>query len=58
MPDILTFISENRTVLIVVGVIVVAFLMLRTQQTDVSDSDWQSLVRTGQPVVVEFYSNT
>lgn len=58
MPDILNFIAENRTLLIVVGVIAVAFLLLRTQQSDVTGGGWPLLVKTGQPVVVEFYSNT
>lgn len=58
MSGILNFIAENGTLLIVVGVIAVAFLLLRSQQTDVAGEEWQSLIKTGQPVVVEFYSNT
>lgn len=58
MPPIVEFIAENRTLIIVITVIVVAFMLLRTQQTETGSDEWPAIVKTGQPVIVEFYSNT
>ncbi len=58
MPPIVQFIVEDRTLIIVLTVIAVAFMLLRTQQTETAGSGWPGIIKTGQPVVVEFYSNT
>ncbi len=52
-------IRENWLLLLVVGGIVVAFLALRTSPSEVrSVAEVDSLLRDGQPTLVEFYSNT
>ncbi len=50
---------ENWLLLLVVGIIVVAFLALRTTGSDVeSVAEVDAILADGQPTLVEFYSNT
>ena len=58
MEHVINFLSDNRTLLLVLTVLAVAFLLLRSQQSDVGGESWEAVVKTGQPVVVEFFSNT
>jgi len=57
--QVLTFLRENGVFLAVLVGIVAAFVLLRTKGTDLDSVDeLDGLLGTGQPVVVEFYSNT
>jgi len=50
---------ENWLFLLVVGGLVLAFLPLRTPRSAVrSVSEVDSLLRSGHPTLIEFYSNT
>jgi hypothetical protein len=50
---------DNWLFLLVVGAIVIAFLVLRTPGTRVESlAEVDTLLRSGQPALVEFYSNT
>ena len=50
--------SAHKTLLIVVGLLLLAFFTLRTRSTDVAGDDLDNLLGHGEPVVLEFYSNT
>lgn len=53
------FLSENWLVVLVIGLIVGAFIFLRTPaDTLASTGEFDSLVRDGTPTLVEFFSNT
>jgi hypothetical protein len=50
---------ENWVFLLVVGAIAAAFLVLRTPASSLgSVAEADSILQGGQPVLVEFYSNT
>jgi hypothetical protein len=50
---------ENWLFLLIVGALAVAFLTLRTSPSDVSSlEEVDALLNSGQPAMVEFYSNT
>ncbi len=57
--QLLTFVRENALFLGVLLVMVAGFLLLRTRGDDLASLDeFDSLISSGQPVVVELYSNT
>ena len=57
--QVLAFLRENGAFLAVLLGIVAAFVLLRTKATDLDSVDeFDGLLGAGQPVVVEFYSNT
>ena len=57
--QVLAFLRENGVFLAVLVGIVAAFVLLRTKATDLDSVDeFDGLLGAGQPVVVEFYSNT
>ena len=58
VENVVGFLQANRTLVLVLTVLAVAFLLLRSQQSDVGGENWETVVRTGKPVVVEFFSNT
>ncbi|MFN2217230.1 MAG: hypothetical protein ACK2UA_01380 [Anaerolineae bacterium] len=50
---------ENWLFLLVIGGILAAFLLLRTTASDVgSVAEVDAILQSGQPTLVEFYSNT
>jgi len=56
---VLGLLRENALFLTVLVVLVGGFLLLRTRGTKLSSADeFETLISGGQPVVVEFYSNT
>lgn len=56
---VLNFIRENALFLIVLSAIVLAFVLLRTKGDDMALMDeFEARITAGQPVVIEFYSNT
>jgi hypothetical protein len=59
MGAVVKFLRDNWLVIVVVGGLAAAWLLLRTPGADLaSTADFDQRVRAGQPVVVEFYSNT
>lgn len=53
------FVRQNALVLLVLAILIGLFFVLRTRGTAVASVDeLQALLAGGQPVVVEFYSNT
>jgi hypothetical protein len=57
--QVLAFLRGNGVFLAVLVGIVAAFVLLRTKATDLDSVDeFDGLLGAGQPVVVEFYSNT
>lgn len=53
------FWTENWTVILIVGIMIVAFLVLHTNGDQFpSTADFDSQVTAGKPSLVEFYSNT
>ena len=55
----LRLLRENWLFLLIIGALGVAFLALRTPASDVSSlEEVDVLLASGQPTVVEFYSNT
>jgi len=49
---------QNWALLLVLGLLVGAWLFLRTPADQVSLDGFRQEIRSGQPVVVEFFSNT
>ncbi len=57
--QIIGFVRENALIIIVLFGVVGAFVFLRTKDTELESVDaLDDLLVNGQPVVVEFYSNT
>jgi len=57
--QIFNFLRENALFIAVLLALVGGFIFLRTKETNLgSVSDFDDLIGTGRPVVVEFYSNT
>jgi hypothetical protein len=57
--QITTFIRENALFLVVLLGLVGAFVLLRTKGTQLESVDeLDAMLGNGQPVVVEFFSNT
>jgi hypothetical protein len=55
----INLLRENALFLGFLTVLVVGFLVLRTRGSDLASLDeFDALIAGGQPVVVEFYSNT
>jgi len=55
----MAFLRENALFLAFLAVIVIGFLFLRTRGAKLASVDqFDALIAEGQPVVVEFYSNT
>ena len=55
----LNFLRENALFLGFLAVLVAGFLVLRTRGSKLESVDeFEALIGQGQPVVVEFYSNT
>jgi hypothetical protein len=54
-----SFLRENALFLGFLAVLVAGFLLLRTRGSKLSSVDeFEALIGQGEPVVVEFYSNT
>ncbi len=51
-------IRQNWALLLVLGLLAGAWLFLRTPADDLSVEAFHQEIRSGQPVVVEFFSNT
>ncbi len=59
LEQIVDLIRQNTLFVLVLLGLVGAFLFLRTRGTQLESVDeFDALLATGQPVVVEFYSNT
>ena len=59
MDAVLRFARENWVFLVFVSGLLVAWFLLRTPATDLDSTDeFDRRVRSGHPVVVEFFSNT
>jgi formamidopyrimidine-DNA glycosylase len=57
--QLIAFVRENALLLIVLLGMAGAFVFLRTRGTPIESVDeFDALLTTGQPVVVEIYSNT
>ena len=57
--QITTFVRENALFMIVLLGLVGAFILLRTKGTELESVDeLNAMLANGQPVVVEFFSNT
>jgi hypothetical protein len=56
---LLRFFRENWLVLLIMGAVAVAFLVLRTPGSAVgSVAEVDAVLNSGQPTLIEFYSNT
>ena len=56
---ILAFVRENALFLVILVALAGAFVLLRTRGTALASvSEFDTAIAAGQPVVVEFYSNT
>jgi hypothetical protein len=59
MTKIAQIVQENIFFIALVGLIGLAFLLLRTRPTDVGSwAELEQQLRNGEPAIVEFYSNT
>jgi hypothetical protein len=57
--QVMTFVRENGLFLAVLLGLVAAFVLLRTKGTQLASvNELDALLSKGQPVVVEFFSNT
>jgi hypothetical protein len=57
--QLFNFFRENVLFIAILLVLVGGFIILRTKDTKLASIDeFDDLISTGQPVVVEFYSNT
>lgn len=58
MNHLRTFVRENWITLLVIGALGIAWLMLRTPGTELTSvADFDARLRSGQPTLIEFYSN-
>jgi hypothetical protein len=56
--QVLTWVRLNWFFVLFMTVVIGAFLFLRTQASDIEDSDaLTTILYDGQPAVIEFYSN-
>jgi len=56
---LLNFLRENWLLLTFLGLLAVGFFTLRTKATPIeSEQELQDILSSGQPVLIEFYSNT
>jgi hypothetical protein len=55
--DVQTWVAQNRTLLLLAAVGLILFLLLRTSPSKISASELDSRIATGQPVILELYSN-
>jgi len=51
-------VRQNWALLLVLGLLIGAWLLLRTPADNLSLETFQAEVRSGRPVVVELFSNT
>ncbi len=51
------WIRLNRTLLLVLGLILLLFLLLRTQPSTVTSAELDAQLASGRATVIEFYSN-
>jgi len=59
MDFVSRFVRDNWLFLVFVGGLLAAWFFLRTPATDLSSVDeFDQKIRSGRPVVVEFFSNT
>ena len=59
MTKVMSLLRENALFLGFLAVLVAGFLVFRTKGTQFASLDeFDALITSGQPVVVEFYSNT
>ena len=59
MDRLLSFVAQNRGTLAFIGLLIAAFLLLRTRPTKVDSLEGlEAMVGNGQPAILEFYSNT
>jgi hypothetical protein len=57
--QVISFFRENALFIVVLVGLIGAFVFLRTKGTDLDSLDeLDDLLASGQPVVVEFFSNT
>jgi hypothetical protein len=57
--QVTSFVKENALFLLVLLGLIAGFFLLRTRGTDLDSLDeFDAVIAAGQPVVVEFYSNT
>ncbi len=54
----LQILKENWLFLLIIAGLAVGWLLLRTRGTSISVDGFDQQINSGQPVVVEFYSNT
>ena len=58
MSRLAEFMSENWLLPLVLGVIAAAFVFLRSSPTELADETaFDEAITSGQPTIVEFYSN-
>lgn len=59
MDKLFSFVAQNRGTLAFIGLLMAAFLLLRTRPTQVDSlAELEAMVGNGQPAILEFYSNT
>ena len=57
--QIMSFFRENTLFIILLLVLAGGFIFLRTKDSNLASlSEFDTLITSGQPVVVEFFSNT
>ena len=56
---ILQIIRGNIIIIVVIASLITGYFLLRTSPSDIASlEELQTLISSGQPVLVEFYSNT
>jgi len=59
MTKPLSFIQQNWSLLVFVGLLVTAFLLLRNRPTAIASlEELEATIGHGRPAIVEFYANT
>jgi hypothetical protein len=58
-PGVLQIIRSNIIIIVIFAALITGFFVLRTSPSDIASlEELQTLISSGQPVLVEFYSNT
>jgi hypothetical protein len=59
MDKLFSFVAHNRGTLAFLGLLIAAFLFLRSRPTKIDSLEGlEAMVGNGQPAILEFYSNT
>ncbi len=58
MAENQSWVSQNRGWLIAIGLIAAVYMLFRPTPSELPGGDLEAVLAEGEPVIVEFYTNT